>query len=167
MSQRQQRFIDAWPEEFRQARGSSLATMLGQLRLREAVLNLPAYMARLVARCLGAMKRSAQRLRASPPTRDELDDADVDAMLSWHISCTLAALPNSYVHTSPPYVGTLIRRAKELHPEMAAGQDERERSGLSWTWDEEYGLGLADEIEDLRERDTRNRKARAGAADVP
>ena len=131
------------------------------------MLNLPDYMARLFARCLDAMKRCTQRLRASEPARDALDDADVDAMLSWHISCTLAALPNSYVNTSPPFVGRLIRQAMELHPEMAAGQDERERSGLPWIWDEEYGLGLASEIKDLRELDTRNRTARASAADVP
>lgn len=116
---------------------------------------------------LRAMLSSLHRMRGSTPASDGLDDADVDAMLSWHIICTLAALPNSYVHTSPPYVGRLIRQAKELHPTMAAGQDERERSGLPWIWDEEYGLGLATEIEDLRERDRRDRTAHAVAADVP
>ena len=36
--QRQQRFIDELQEELRQARSSSTESMLGQLRLREAVL---------------------------------------------------------------------------------------------------------------------------------
>ncbi|RTL35354.1 MAG: hypothetical protein EKK53_24660 [Burkholderiales bacterium] len=69
------------------------------------------------------------RHKASVPVVDELDFDDIDHMQAWSISCRLAAVPMNYLNQVPPEVASLVRQAKELHPQMAAGAAERDARG--------------------------------------
>lgn len=69
------------------------------------------------------------RRKAPGPVADELDFDDIDHMQAWSISCRLAAVPMDYLDRVPPEVASLMRQAKELHPQMAAGAADRDARG--------------------------------------
>jgi hypothetical protein len=57
--------------------------------------------------------------------QSELNEPDVEQMHSWHISSHLAAVSQDYLNHVPDEIASIIREAKELHPEMASGANKR------------------------------------------
>lgn len=83
--------------------------------------------AALLARVKAAFGRTGTR--AALQGVDDLDADDLDHMQAWSISCRLAAVPMDYLGRVPPEVASLIRQAKDLHPQMAAGATARDARG--------------------------------------
>src|SRR5712691_9898169 len=78
---------------------------------------------------LRALNALQKRLARHP--WDGMDDDALADEQSWHISCGLAAVPDSHLRRVPELV-RLIRHAKDLHPEVAAGVAVREARGEPW-----------------------------------
>lgn len=68
--------------------------------------------------------------RSGANCEDFADDSALH-LQAWSISARLAALPPDFADQVPPVVAQLIEEAKQLHPGMLSGADERERNGDS------------------------------------
>jgi hypothetical protein len=69
-----------------------------------------------------------QLLRGYSGEENQLQDEPEQAR-AWSISAQLAALAPHYIEQVPSEVATLIRAAKDLHREMAAGAAHRASIG--------------------------------------
>lgn len=68
--------------------------------------------------------------RSKVNCEDFADDSGAHSH-AWSISARLAALPPDYADQVPPVVAQLIEEAKQLHPSMISGANERDRNGDS------------------------------------
>ena len=107
------------PKKTRATASHALARALPQSRPRQLAAEVVTRLSTLLSRYT----------RARPTAGEDLDADDIDHMRAWSISCRLAAVPMDYLNRVPPEVASLMRQAKELHPQMAAGAAERDARG--------------------------------------
>lgn len=61
--------------------------------------------------------------------QEETGADDVSLQQAWSISARLAAVPMSYLDRVPTDIASLIRHAKDLHPQVAQGAADNETRG--------------------------------------
>lgn len=90
-------------------------------RLLHMTSSLPAWVT-----TAAALLRDTLRLRR---VGGPLDENELEAMQAWSISARLAAASPDFARSAPEGVARLIREARDLHPQMARGADDRAARG--------------------------------------